>query len=141
MTGPKEALQSVSAAAGNHVNVEMGNRLPDAVVDRNKGPIRFDGRFNRFCQQLNLLKQGPNGARRKIRQRDSMRFRRDQNVSGKQRVYVQESDCLFVFKNAVTRNVALDNFAKEARRIEGAHARAHFPNTQSRRRWKGNVRQ
>src|SRR5215467_4506895 len=54
---PKEAPETIAPPAGNDMDVEVWNRLANAVVDCDKGTFGIQGRFHCFGKQPRRLHQ------------------------------------------------------------------------------------
>ena len=89
---PEEAFQSVSFASRHDMDVEVGDALADAVIDRDECPFRSEGPFDGGLQLLNGLKQRADLSGRQVRQCGNVPGRYQQNMAGEERPAIEESD-------------------------------------------------
>jgi hypothetical protein len=98
VTRPKEAFQSVFAAARHNVGMQMRHTLADAVVHRDEGAVGFQRRLDRTTEKLHIPEEGPDQVRGQIGQSFVVFFRNQEAVARKNRTVIEKGQGYFVFK-------------------------------------------
>lgn len=99
LSRPEEAFQSILSAAGNHVDVKMGDALADAVVDRDECAFCFHCLLDGLCQKLDLLEEPRDQIGREVGQRLVMVAWNEKTVPGEERSLVEKGDSDLVLEN------------------------------------------
>jgi hypothetical protein len=92
VTRPKEAFQSVFAAARDNVSVQMGHALADAIVQGDEGAMSFQRRLNGPTEKLHIPEEGPDQVLGQIGQSFVMFFRNQEAMTRKNRTVIEKGE-------------------------------------------------
>lgn len=104
LPGPEEAFQSVFLATRDDVNVEVGNALADAVVDRHERPFGLHGPFHGLRQKPSVRKERRDQLRRQVTQGCIVSLWDQQAMAGKERAAVEEGERNLILENDAARS-------------------------------------
>jgi hypothetical protein len=101
-------------SARDEMEMQMGDRLADLVVDHDQRSIRTRCRLNRLSQSSGGSKDWLDQVRRQIRKSFMMVFRHEKGVAGEQRPYIEEGERPFFVENHVGGDFAGNDLTEEA---------------------------
>src|SRR3954451_10366585 len=111
---PEEPAQAVLAPPGDHVDVQVRDRLRDDVVDRVEDALRLHRLAHRDRDALRGDGQGPQQPVRRVPQRLDVLARDQQRVALEQRPVVEEGDEAVVRPHDMRRELAGGDAAEQA---------------------------
>src|SRR3954451_2712164 len=111
---PEEPAQPVLAPPGDHVDVQVRDRLRDDVVDRVEDALRLHGVAHRDRDALRGDAQGSQQPVRRVPQRLDVLARDQQRVALEQRPVVEEGDEAVVRPHDMRRELAGGDAAEQA---------------------------
>lgn len=95
------------------MNVKVGNRLADPVIDRDKAAFRIERILDRTGKQLSHTHHWIRECQRQIGQRRIVLYGTQQHMSRKKRSVIQKRDDVRILINDVCGNAAAHNLAED----------------------------